>query len=200
MPRARSTDARARHTPAGARATATVPELRLSITRRTDGSTVFRLDRADGTSTWQRTHGATGAFFPPHDLTHLAVETILEHRRGFYGLVADGWGLEDFAPPWPRGRLDDVDPSELIVGFLDRTGLDEPGAASAAELNAAAATYLALHPDALGGMRRWRDLSDAELRRIRTRARELVAAWHALPAGETLTLAFTRAGMAPRAP
>jgi hypothetical protein len=34
---------------------------------------------------------------------------------------------------------------------------------------------------------------------VRARARELVAAWRALPAGETLTLPFTRAD-APRTP
>ena len=169
------------------------PELTIAITKRADGSTVFRLDRADGTATWQRNRGATGAFFPTHDLTHYAVETVLGHRRGFYGLVAEGWDLGDFGPPWPRGRLDDVDPSELIVGFLDRTGLDDAAAPNAAELNAAAATYYALHPSALGGVGRWRDLAGVDLARVRARARELVAAWHAVPVGGTLTLPFTRA-------
>jgi hypothetical protein len=105
---------------------APAPELTVAVTKHADGSTVFRLTRADGTATWQRTRGATGAFFPPHDLTHYAVETVLGHRRGFYGLVAEGWDLGDFGAPWPRGRLDDADPSELIVGFLDRTGSTTP--------------------------------------------------------------------------
>lgn len=167
-------------------------ELAIAITRHRDGSTILRLTRADGSATWQRNRGATGAFFPPHDLTHHAVETVLGHRRGFYGLVAEGWDLGDFGPPWPRGRLDAMDPSELIVGFLDRTGLDEARAASAAELNAAAAIYFAERPDALGGIARWRDLTDVELAAVRAEARALIARWQAVPPGGTLTLGFTR--------
>jgi hypothetical protein len=106
---------------------AAAPELAVAITKRADGGAVLRLTRADGTATWQHARGATGAFFPAHDLTHYAVETELGHRRGFYGLVVEGWDVGDFGAPWPRGRLDDADPSELIVGFLDRTGLDDAG-------------------------------------------------------------------------
>jgi hypothetical protein len=176
---------------------AAAPELAVAITKRADGGAVLRLTRADGTATWQHARGATGAFFPAHDLTHYAVETELGHRRGFYGLVAEGWDVGDFGAPWPRGRLDDADPSELIVGFLDRTGLDDAGAATAAELDAAAATYFAEHPGALGGVRRWRALTDDQLARVRARARALVAEWRALPAEATLTLPFTRAPEAP---
>lgn len=93
--------------------------LRLAFTKHRDGSTSFRLTRPDGTATWQRSRGATGAFFPPHDLTHLAVESTLGHRRGFYGLVAAGWDLGDFGAPWPRGRLADIDPSELPFPVSD---------------------------------------------------------------------------------
>jgi len=35
--------------------------------------------------------------------------------------VAEGWNLDDFGSPWPRGRLPvDMDPSEAIVGQPDR--------------------------------------------------------------------------------
>ena len=76
-----------------------LPELTIALTRRPDGDSLFRLTRADGSATWQRTLGATGAFLPSHDLTHYAVETLLGHTRGFYGLVADGWDLDSFAAP-----------------------------------------------------------------------------------------------------
>lgn len=168
------------------------PELTIAFTRRPDGDTIFRLTRANGTATWQRTAGATGAFFPPHDLTHYAVETVLRHTRGFYGLVADGWDLDDFGAPWPRGRLINIDPSELIVGFLDRTGLGDRTTANAAALNDTAVTFFASPRSDPASAARWRPVHDAELAAVRARARELVAAWHALPVGETLTLAFDR--------
>src|SRR4026209_681452 len=91
--------------------------LRLQFRKDRDGSCTFALVRSDGTST--RQHHKT-SFFAFHDLVHYAVETILGHRRGFYGLVTEGWDLSDFGAPWPKGRLPaDLDPSELLVGFLD---------------------------------------------------------------------------------
>jgi hypothetical protein len=43
-----------------------------------------------------------------------------KHRRGFFGLIAEGWELSDFGSPWPRGRIPaDAEPSEGIVGLLD---------------------------------------------------------------------------------
>ncbi|HEY0777535.1 MAG TPA: hypothetical protein VGD56_06185 [Gemmatirosa sp.] len=175
----------------------TLPELTIALTRCADASTVFRLTRADGSVTWQRTRGATGAFFPGHDLTHYAVETVLGHTRGFYGLVADGWDLDSFAAPWPRGRLVDIDPSELIVGFVLNTGLDRSGLADGTEadagaLNAAAMTFFASPRTDPASAARWRDLGNAQLAAVRTRARVLVSAWDALPAGGTLTLRFDR--------
>jgi hypothetical protein len=127
-----------------------------------------------------------------HDLTHYAVETVLGHRQGFFGLVADGWDLTDFGPPWRRGRLpDEAGISEFIVGLLD----GERGAAmewTAAEFNSAAGIYFAQQ----GSARGWH-LSDAELGRIRARRAELFAQWRALPRGDTLELEFSRAPSQP---
>jgi hypothetical protein len=68
------------------------------------GSVVSHYERADGTATWERKEEPNAWFFVAHDLTHFAVETILGYRRGFYGLVAEGWALSDFGTPWPRGH------------------------------------------------------------------------------------------------
>ncbi len=74
-------------------------DLLIRIKKNTDGSAALSCLRADGSVTWQRHNGKQGRFFPFHDLTHYAVETVLEHRRGFYGLVAGGWDLTDFGNP-----------------------------------------------------------------------------------------------------
>ena len=79
-----------------------------------------RFERPDGSATWERKDARYASFFARHDLTHYAVETTMGYRRGFYGLVAEGWDLSDFGSPWPRGRLPaDAEPAELIVGFFD---------------------------------------------------------------------------------
>ena len=163
-----------------------MPDLLVRIKKKSDGNAALSCVRADGSVTWQRQEGRLGQFFPLHDLTHYAVETVLGHRRGFFGLVAEGWDFEDFGAPWPKGPFPaDMDPSEGIVGLLDSERyqgvrltvvelLERPGAAMA--------SYI-------GG------LTDADLDAVRARRAELFALWEALPPGETLELPFDRAAM-----
>ena len=169
-----------------------MPDLLIRIKKKTDGSAALACVRPDGTTTWQRQEGGQGRFFPLHDLTHYAVETVLGHRQGFFGLVAEGWDLTDFGPPYPRGSLpEEAGVSEFIVGFLDR----ERGAAlewTAAEYNSAASIYFARTENSGG----WR-LSDGDLDRVRSRRAELFAQWRALAPGETLELAFSRPSSQP---
>jgi hypothetical protein len=164
-----------------------MPELLIRIKKKADGSAALSCLRADGTVTWQRQEGPLGRFFPIHDLTHYAVETVLRHRRGFYGIVADGWDLTDFGAPWPKGRLPaDLDPSELIVGFLDTERATGVGW-TAADFNEKAALYFAQHR--LPGTFQ---MTSVELERIRARLSELIERWRALPAGDTMEVSFDR--------
>ena len=64
--------------------------LLIRLKKNPDGSAVLSATRPDGSTTWQRQTPEQAAFFVRHDLTHYAVETILHHRKGFYGLIADG--------------------------------------------------------------------------------------------------------------
>ena len=162
------------------------PTLTIRLKKHADGSAALTCTRADGTVTWQRQQGAQAAFFPRHDLTHFAVETILGHTRGFYGLVASGWDLTDFGAPWPRGRIPaDADPSELIVGFLD-TERASGTRWTAAEFNDRAAAYYEEHnlttPPPV--------LTNDDLARVRQRRAELFAQWDAVPDGGTIELSF----------
>ncbi len=163
-------------------------DLIIRIKKKTDGSAALSCHRGDGSVTWQRHDKLQGRFFPRHDLTHYAVETVLRQVRGFYTLVAGGWNLTDFGKPWPRGPLPvDALASELVVGFLDReraAGMEW----SAAEFNEGAATFYAQR-----GLQGSCIISDDELQRIREKRRELFARWNALPPGQTLELEFVRA-------
>src|SRR2546430_9090725 len=56
-------------------------DLLIRIKKKSDGSAALSCLRADGSVTWQRQNGQQGRFFPLHDLTHYAVETVLGHTR-----------------------------------------------------------------------------------------------------------------------
>lgn len=160
-------------------------DLSIRIKKNRDGTAALSCTRADGSVTWQKQRGQQALFFPRHDLTHYAVETVLGHRRGFYGLVADGWDMSDFGTPWPRGSMPaDADPSELIVGFLDA---ERAGNVrwTAADLNEKVSLYFDTHYIVATF-----NITDDELMQIRKRRAELFAMWEAVPPGEALELPF----------
>jgi hypothetical protein len=141
--------------------------------------------RPDGTMTMQHQRQA---FFASHDLTHFAVETVLGFQRAFYGLLAEGWGLDDFGPPWPRGPLpEEAEEAERIVGFLDL----ERGSGvimSAEDVNAS----LRDHYTRQGLFHIPRDVTDEQLAAVRRRRGELLAQWAELAPGAAIELTFPR--------
>ena len=161
------------------------PHLRVSLTKHSNGGAVLRCTRADGSASWQRHHGRQAAFFPLHDLTHFAIETELGFRRAFYGLLAEGWDIEETTGKGARGAL----PSEALrvehlVGAFD---LERAGSVTwtADELNAQARTFAADH-----GLPPPRALTDDDLARVRSRLGELLARWATVEEGATLELSF----------
>jgi hypothetical protein len=160
--------------------------LTIRIKKNADGSAVLTCTRADGSVTWQRQLGPHGAFFPRHDLTHYAVETVLGHPQSFYGLVATGWDISDFGPPWKKGPLtQEAGYTELIVGFLDseRASLTRW---SAEEFNEKAAIFYRDRKIAEAPPK----LTDDDLDRVRARRSELFQRWDAVPPGDALELMF----------
>jgi hypothetical protein len=146
-----------------------------------DGPPTLTCVRADGTRTWGKVHPS----FPGHDLTHCAVESVLGFDQAFFGLVATGWEIDDFAAPGAAARLPrQALWAEHIVGLLslERT---HGTAFAAREFNEQLARSLELQ-----GVPPVRFLSDAELERARQRRDALHAAWHAMAPGDTLDVPF----------
>jgi hypothetical protein len=157
----------------------------IQFTKRTDGGALLRCIRADGSTIWQRQDDDDAAFFPLHDLTHYAVETEIGFRRGFYGLIADGWDIADTTGKAARGPLPKgaIEVEYLVSAFAaERVG----GAiATAEEFNQLAATFAHTR-----GMPLPHRLTDEELAKIRSRFDELAAKWRSLPSGAMLELVF----------
>jgi len=137
--------------------------------------------RADGTRTWGKLH----PFFPVHDLTHAAVESVLGFNEAFFGLVASGWNIDEFAAPGAAGRLPmEARWAESIVGLLDLergTGIEW----SASEFNEALKESLRGQ-----GQTGFRPIDGAELARTRALRSDLQRRWDELPPGGALAVPF----------
>lgn len=162
-----------------------MPGLVIRIGKRGDGRAVLRCERADGTVTWQRQDGPRAEFFPYHDLTHYAVETVLGLRRGFFGLVAEGWDIAETEGQRARGPLPaEAILAEHIVGWLDAERASR-ATWGASELN----EYLAQRLGS-GALASRGAITDAELVRVRSLAGELQRRWADLPPDASLDLDF----------
>lgn len=120
-----------------------------------------------------------------HDLTHYAVETILDCRRAFFGLVSEGWDLEDFGTPWPRGPMPaEALTVEVIVNSLDMQRRSGEGL-TAAHCNRAAAEYFGDRGEA-SPVR----LTDEQLDAVHDLRARLVRQWQGLGSSGTMELPF----------
>lgn len=147
--------------------------MRIEIEKRPDGSGVLRCIRADGSITWQKQKNYS-AYFALHDVTHFAVETTLGYRRGFFGLLAEGWDMADIGGKGARGKLpDEAIEVERIVGLFDRERASK-AIWSAEEFNAFAP----------------RILSEDEIASVRSTRTELIRRWSRVLPGGKLELKF----------
>jgi hypothetical protein len=159
--------------------------LLIQITKRPDGGGLLRCTRSDGSATWQKQESRHAAFFALHDLTHFAVETTLRFRNGFFGLVEQGWDIEETTGQEARGPIpDEAKAVEYIVGALD--GERAGGTIwTSADFNRAAA----IHAES-AGFPAPRPLTEEELARVRARRAELFSKWNSTAPGEALELRF----------
>jgi hypothetical protein len=148
--------------------------VQVQIAKRKDGAAVLRCVREDGSVTWQKQTERHAAYFALHDLTHFAVESVLGYSRGFFGLLSEGWDLDDTTGKGAKGPLPaEAGEVESIVGqfFVEQAS----GARWTAEEFC----------DSLS-----RKLTEDELDLVRRRRSELFADWAAVEPGGVLNLKF----------
>lgn len=85
-----------------------LPSLTIRLSRPRSGRTVLSVTRADGSMTWAKLHPGTEL----HDLAHYAIESELELKDAFYGILAAGYAIEDFEAR-PEERPDSLHPVNL---------------------------------------------------------------------------------------
>jgi len=148
--------------------------LKIEIAKRADGAGVLSCIRPDGSRTWQKQKSTVAPHFALHDLTHYAVETTLAYRRGFFGLIQQGWDIDDTTGKGSKGVLpNEAVEVERIVGLFDMERASG-STMTLAELNAHSL----------------RPLSGAEFEAIRNRRRELFERWREVASGDKLELLY----------
>jgi hypothetical protein len=162
--------------------------MKVQIAKKADGSGVLRCIRADGSIAWQKQTDRLAAFFALHDLTHFAVETTLGYRRGFFGLVAEGWDFEDTTGKGARGPLPpEAGEVEGIVGMFDAE-------------RAGGQIWTLDEFNEFAAMKGARKLTFDEIVRVKKKRSELFQQWSAIAPGGTLELTYEHAALTGRAP
>jgi len=146
-----------------------------------DGPATLACVRVDGTRTWGKEH----PFFPVHDITHCAVESVLGFEHAFFGLIATGWDIDDFEKPGASRRMPvQALVAEHVVGVFDRERA-LPTPLTVTEFNETVfASLPPLQRDA------FQPLTDAQVSHVRALRSTLEAHWHALPVGATMEVTF----------
>jgi hypothetical protein len=157
--------------------------VRVQIAKRADGAGVLRCVRDDGSVTWQKQTDRHAVFFALHDLTHFAVETTLGLRRGFFGLIAEGWEIEDTTGKGARGPLPfEAGEAEQLVGLFFAEG-------------ASGVIWTVDEFNEFAMMNGVRQLSLDEIARVKKKRSELFQQWSAVAPGSTLELQFETAAV-----
>jgi hypothetical protein len=72
--------------------------VQISFQKGRDKPDTLSVRRSDGSVTWSQ--GQAGPAY--HDLAHYAVETTLQTTQGFFGIIDQGFAIDDFVLPRHR--------------------------------------------------------------------------------------------------
>jgi len=142
--------------------------------------------RQDGSKTWSKIHPGLAI----HDLIHYAVETTLGFQNAFYGLVAQGYNIEDFALPrverpiplLPKNLPFEAIYTEFLVGLFQVETLScEPYV----DFNRVLKDVYAEK-----GLEGFRPLSKKQINDIRLKIKTLNQSWKETHFDEALVLEF----------
>ena len=149
----------------------------VQIVKRADGGGVLRCVRSDGSVTWQK-QGRYAPYFALHDLTHFAVETTLGLQRGFFGLMAEGWDVEDTTGKGKRGPLPgEAGEAEQIVGLFSAE-------------RASGVIWTTDEFNEYSSAMAVRLLTEEEIAKVKAKRSELFQRWFDLPADAALELVY----------
>ena len=155
--------------------------MEISFTRNGANNHIISCRRLDGTVTWMQ----IDSFFIVHDLCHYAVESILELKNAFYGMLASGIAITDFELPKEKRMFNltaEALLTEQIVNLLTIEYNQGPIENFLETLSKVCKKNKVPVPV--------KKLDKFYLQQIRQSVELLMNRWQLLPEGETITLIF----------
>ena len=162
--------------------------MKIQFKKRKGKPSILNCIREDGSVTWAQIHPS----FEIHDLAHYAVETVLGFEKAFYGLLSDGFNIDDFELP------QDKKPEALVPVDLPPESLQTEHLVN---LLLTDLQSIGEHMDLIPtlkeiltqeGLPYPEGLNADSLVEIQKSLKDLLAKWHRLDEGEILELPFTK--------
>ncbi|MES2329188.1 MAG: hypothetical protein V4539_06255 [Bacteroidota bacterium] len=155
--------------------------MQMLITKNTGKPHIIKYIRDNGTETWMYSDD----FFVRHDLSHYAIESVMEYRTAFNGMLNNGMDIKDFEDREKRARITVTDEAchaeNMSNLFLTEILQGEFEDFNAVQLQSFIAMNTQCQPIAL---------SEEKITAIRNYLGQLLDQWNEMPAGETMELIF----------
>jgi len=153
----------------------------LRVTKHQGKPHIILYKRDDGTETWMHADD----YFVRHDLSHYAIEKMLNYKTAFMGMLNQGMNIRDFENREKRGRIRVTDEAWYAENMANLFMI-EIAQGRFADFNRTA-------QDAFGEMNL--DIAPPSLNQnvisdIRDYLEKLIARWEALSPEEQITLEF----------
>jgi hypothetical protein len=153
----------------------------MRITKNTGKPHIIKYIRDNGTETWMYSDD----FFVRHDLSHFAIESVMEYRTAFNGMLNAGMDIKDFEDKEKRAKLIVTDEA-CYAENMSNLFLTEILQGEFEDFNAVQQNSFT----ALNTQCRTITLNDEKIKAIRNYLRQLLAQWNEMPVGETMELTF----------
>ena len=153
----------------------------ITFSKKENKSSTLTCTRKDGSQTWMQ----VSDFFVAHDLMHYAVETVLNYKNSFYGMLNSGINITDFEKPKAQ-RTIVLSEQAIIAEHLVNLLLIEYNQGPVADFNETLLlSFAADNPGIKPAV-----VSEEAHKKIHDIFSDQINKWYKLATGETLVLNF----------
>lgn len=153
----------------------------ISFSKHSNKQHTLSCTRNDGSQTWMQ----VSDFFIVHDLTHYAVETELNYKKAFYGMLNNGVNISDFEKPKHERTVVLTEEAIITEHLVNLFAIDyNQGAIE----NFNAMLLESIEKENISY--KAPQLSNEQLTSIRSTIKHYMLQWNKLPDGESLTLNY----------